>query len=95
MDDPTVHSEVSLEERRGTPRRSKSRPMSLSFDEAVLSGQSRDISDSSVFFLAEGEMRLSVRFTDEEGGETARVGRLIRYQRMPDAGSGWAIEFDD
>lgn len=95
MDEPKAENETSTEDRRGAPRNAANRPMSLTIDGAIMSGQSRDLSNSSVFFLSDDEMRMVVRFTDEQGDGRPRTGRLIRYQSMPDAGSGWAIEFDD
>jgi len=87
------HTEAALRERRSDERVFEKRPMTLSIEATAFDGHSRDTSDSSVFFLSEDELRLAVRFTDDEGVE--QRGHLVRYQRMPSGGSGWAIEFDD
>ena len=91
MHDPEPQSSTS--ERRSTERVFESRPMSLTIEATVVEGRSRDLTPSSVFFLADSEMRMKVSFEDADG--RTRHGHLVRYQRMPSGGSGWAIEFDD
>lgn len=80
-------------ERRSSARAGPSVPLSFTVENPRLAGRADNLSGAGVFFFS-GE-RLRVRVEYEEGGvRKVRRGWLARVQRMSEATTGFAIEFE-
>lgn len=80
-------------ERRSSPRSGPSLPLSVTVETPRLAGRADNLSSAGVFFFS-GE-RLGVQVEYEEGGvRKQRRGWLVRVQRMSEATTGYAIEFE-
>lgn len=92
MDD-TPKPPQGVGERRSSARAGPSLPLSITVENPGLAGRADNLSAAGVFFFS-GE-RLRVRVEYEDGGKRlARRGWLVRVQRMSEATTGYAIEFD-
>jgi hypothetical protein len=80
-------------ERRTSDRVPLGAAVSMRLEAQSIAGFGDDVSPAGILFLTNEPLRVFVRYADDDG-EHEREGRLVRVQRMNDAGSGFAVAFD-
>ena len=88
-----MSDEAALHEKRREPRRPLEVPITMRVDSPVLGGTTDNVSGVGVMFFAEEPLRVQVEF-EEDGRRRVLSGRLVRTQKMSDAITGFAVEFD-
>lgn len=80
-------------DQRRTNRRHVEAPVTMRLETRELVGQSDNISRAGLLFYSDQPLRVSIEVAEADGPRTYH-GRLIRLQRISDANTGLAIEFD-
>ena len=84
---------TSTADQRRTDRKELEASITMRLETDELVGQGDNISRAGLLFFSDQPLRVSVEV--EQGGELRTFhGRLIRLQRISDASTGLAIEFD-
>ena len=80
-------------DQRRSDRRAHEAPVSIQLETRSLAGQTDNISRAGLLFFTEEPIRITLE-VGEPGARRTYHGRLIRLQRMSEASTGLAIEFD-
>ncbi|MEW6073981.1 MAG: PilZ domain-containing protein [Planctomycetota bacterium] len=88
--DPRPHAPES----RRAERVPLEAPVRMRFDVGAIDGLSDNISQIGLMFFTSDPLPVTVEI-DEGGRKLVRHGRLMRVQRLNEASTGLAIEFDD
>ncbi len=83
---------VSASERRVASRDHFEGEVTIDLTGIRLAGPGRNVSNSGVYFVAEGNPRVQVRI---EGAEGSRLGELVRVERIGAGRVGVAVRFVD
>jgi len=86
------HQTGTADQRR-TSRKGLEGEVRLKVETTALVGQGDNISHAGLLFYTDVPVRVSIDVETEEGPRTFK-GRLIRLQRISDASTGLAVEFD-
>lgn len=62
-------------------------------DASPLEGVSDNVSAAGIMLFTDQAVRVTIEL-DGPDGPTVKAGRIVRLQRMNDARTGFAIEFD-
>lgn len=80
-------------DQRRTHRRTLEAQVTMRLETGALSGQSDNISRAGLLFFSDQPIRVTVEVVEATGPRIYQ-GRLIRLQRISDASTGLAVEFD-
>jgi hypothetical protein len=80
-------------DQRRTSRKVLDAEVKMRLETGTLVGQSDNISRAGILFYSEQPIRVTVEVVEPSGPRTYR-GRLIRLQRLGEASTGLAVEFD-
>ena len=80
-------------DQRRSDRKALEAPVSIRLETSTLSGQTDNISRAGLLFFTDEPIRVTLEVVEASGKRTFH-GRLIRLQRMSEASTGLAIEFD-
>lgn len=83
---------VSASERRLESRDDFEGEVTIDLTGIRLAGPGRNVSNSGVYFVAEGTPRVQVRI---EGADGTRLGELVRVERLGAGRVGVAVRFVD
>lgn len=84
---------IGTADQRRTDRKALEAPVAIRLETSTLSGQTDNISRAGLLFFTDEPIRVTLEVVEPSGKRTYR-GRLIRLQRMSEASTGLAIEFD-
>jgi len=87
------HETTGTADQRRTTRTSLETEVRMRLETTALVGQSDNISRAGILFYSEEPLRVTIE-VDEGGVPRTYQGRLIRLQRISDASTGLAVEFD-
>lgn len=82
------------DDRRGSPRDSRTVPVEVHFEKLKLLGPSANLSPEGVYFLAEAAIPVSVTIS-VEGKKRILKGRVVRVGSVNDKTLGIAIQFEE
>ena len=91
---PQEAQSTSTGERRGSDRRDVAAPLSVHVETVRFGGRTENVSRAGVFFFSEDRLRVTVQVQEPDGEVRVCSGHLVRVERMSEATTGYAIEFD-
>lgn len=92
MDDDRHEGQPGLAERRRAERNAFDGKVLVDFAGLELSGSARNVSESGVYFVAEGKPRVVVRVDGEPAPKTAEI---VRIESLGAGRFGIAVRFVD
>ena len=87
------HESVGTADQRRTDRRALEAGVTMHLETSVLVGQADNISRAGILFYSDQPVRVTIELAEPSGTRTYH-GHLIRLQRMSEASTGLAVEFD-
>lgn len=82
------------DERRGSPRDSRTLPVEVHFEKLKLLGPSANLSPEGVYFLAEATIPVSVTIS-VDGKKRIVKGRVVRVGSVNEKTLGVAVQFEE
>lgn len=80
------------EERRRNKRLPAHCDVRLTLNGAALRGRAENISRDDVLFFTRDDVPVTIE-VEEDGVVKRAPGRIVRLERLPGGGVGWAVEF--
>ncbi len=99
MTNPDPHTTPSTDpgtdtaDRRRAARLASDSAVQVSIETSELEGVANNVSQTGILFFTDGELRISVEFT-EDGERKKLSGKMVRCERIKGDRRGWAVEFD-
>ena len=85
---------ADVDDRRRSERQAHQAGLTLRLTTDSIRGITDNLSQIGVLFFSQEPLRVEVEVVDGDGETHVRTGRLVRVQRMSEANTGFAVEFD-